>query len=351
MKKNTKILIGVIALVVIVCIGVCIYVNSSPAKYTKAQKAMNNNEYQSAAEIFEKIPDYKDSKELFNKCAYEYAKSLLEKSQYEEALGYFDKISDYENVPDLITQCNHQIDVKNDTEPPVLSGIEDTINVKAGTEFNIKDYLTEKMSITDNVSSNITDFSVSCENKLFNQGSGDIDTEAAETLDVIVTAKDEAENEGQLNIKVNIKPIHVTRKKPNPTIYDGKYGTIKIKEFNHGYIDGANEYQILFEIKNKTEDPMIVCLSSETSINDYQVGSYYTVSYIASGKSGIMESNIYENDISKDIGDYNQIDSKVCLSKSKDSDSYYVIPIIFDANAATEKNNSGGNVEYEYIYE
>ena len=60
---------------------------------------------------------------------------------------------------------------------------------------------------------------------------------------------------------------------------------------------------------------MLVYLSGDTFINDYQIPAYYIIESIASGKKGEMESSISDEDIPKEVGKYSIIESHVNCQK------------------------------------
>lgn len=67
-----------------------------------------------------------------------------------------------------------------------------------------------------------------------------------------------------------------------------------ISEWNiglDGLIDGLNSYHIEFYVENQSDQGVIVYLPNTTSINDYQVGAYYTMTQIASEKKGTISSS------------------------------------------------------------
>ncbi len=374
MKKNpvkSKIFVIVIALIVAV---IAIIIGTSKIRaYSSALKAMDSKDYQSAIPILEKLSGYKEAdalldqswhgaaqsyydngqyaealsalenitnssnveglEDLKNKSTYEYGKELMSLKKYDEAHKLFSSITGYEDSIDKDKLCLHMIDVQHDNEPPVISGLEESVDVLCGTDFNVKEYLRKNIIINDNVTESISDYSVTCDDDLYDTGSGKVDTTSVKDLAFTISAEDEAKNKAKYEMVVSLKAIHVTQDDPHPTVYDGEYATIKVLSFKHGEFYGENEYQFIFEVNNKMDKPLVVYLPSTTSINDYQVGAYYIISNIAPGKTGRMESSISDSDIPDSIGDFNQIESDVCLMEDGEERSFYSIPIVFDTNA------------------
>ena len=268
--------------------------------------------------------------------AYSKGKELYSQNKYKEAIEIFSDLSDYKDSKKLLEKSKKMYTIQTDKTNPVIEGLEagSVIEVQCGTQFNLNEYLKDKISISDNVSMDLKEYYTECDEKVYDSISGKVDTCYSGEFPVKLSTKDEAENEGSLDLVLKLNPVHVTKENPHPVVYDGEYGTIKIKDFRHGDIYGMKEYYVEFEIQNKTSEDMLVYLTRETFINDYQVGAYYTITSIAPNKKGTMESHIHDEEIPKDIGNYSTIESNVGIAKNQEDGSYYSIPIIFDVNVS-----------------
>lgn len=372
-KASRKIIIGIASVALIVLIAYFAYANSAAGKYAKANKAIEKTDYSTAFDILAGIPDYKDSQRLSMLCTYEQGKEAKENGDYEKAKSFFDSIPEYEDAGSLSIVCVYELgkhameekdylkakelfdsipeyedakelseqsahlnDVANDKEAPKISGIEEDIDIKSGVEYNFKEYVAKKISIKDNVTKEIADYNISCDNEAFEQGTGNVDTRNAQTLEFSISAKDEAGNEASVKTNLIIKPVHITKDDPKPIIYDGKYGTIKLVSFTHGEKYGTLGYTWIFECKNKTENNCEYYFASDlTFIKDYQVENYYIDSNIvAPGKIGQVEFGIDDEKIPEGVGDYNQIQSALCIRYPDDEHSFHYITLLFDTNAA-----------------
>ena len=160
--------------------------------YLSAQKSVEKGDYLTAISILEGLKGYKDSDSLLEESWYGAAGNYAQEKKYEEALNALDNIANLENIPNAVSlqtsckyelgklemeskdfakahelfnsilnysdvqsldkECLHMIDVQNDKEPPVILGIEENIDILCGTDFNIKDYLKDLITISDNVS-------------------------------------------------------------------------------------------------------------------------------------------------------------------------------------------------------
>lgn len=294
MKKKTIIML----LLTLVVSGTLIGCNSEKSYYNKGVKAQENKNYEEAIENFTQAGGYEDSKEK-------------------------------------LAECKHLNDVANDKTAPSITGLEEKVDITCGTDFNINDYIAEKVKVEDNVTENIKDYSISSDD-VYDRGTGNVSTMENGEHEVIVTAKDEAGNEGEAKFTLSINPVIVSKDNPNPVIYDGEYATIKLKAFKHGEIYEYSDiigYYAQFDVENKCDEPIEVCWSMYTSINDYQVNAMYEITSIASGKKGTTLTFIEDKDIPKEAGDFSQIDSIVCIIKEGDDESFFRIPTTFYTDA------------------
>lgn len=114
--KMRKKLIIAIPVTVVVVIGLCIgtYINSTPSvKYSKAEKAFENGNYERAIKYYTSLGNYKDAanklatSELANH--YSSGVNLLNAGDYVEAKSQFELSKGYEDSVNLIKQCNYGI--------------------------------------------------------------------------------------------------------------------------------------------------------------------------------------------------------------------------------------------------
>ena len=309
--------------------------NSEKSSYNKGVKALENSLYDEAIEYFTQAGEYENSGDKIIECYYGKGVEAQNAEDYETAIDCFNKTNGYEDSNARASECQHAVDVLNDKTPPVISGIEDKINVTCGTVFNLNDYISAKIVIEDDVTQDISDYSVSCD-EVYDRGTGNIDTTVNGEFTVNITAKDEAENNVEKSIMLSLNPVEVSKEKPNPTIYDGEYGVIKVKAFRHGEVyeySDINGYYVVFDVENKCEEPVEIYWSMYTSINDYQVPTYYEDMSLAPGKKGTALSYIEDKDIPEEIGNFSQIDSIVCIKRLDDDKSFYRIPATFYTNA------------------
>ena len=81
----------------------------SSSDYKSAVEFFGEEKYEVAKELFEKLGDYKDSKEYVKKCDdiidYKEANALFSSGKYEEAQVIFEKLGEYEDSKELLKKC------------------------------------------------------------------------------------------------------------------------------------------------------------------------------------------------------------------------------------------------------
>lgn len=112
---------------------------SPMAKYRKANRLIDNKQYSEAISVFEKIEDYKNSKEKILLCQYEKALVLMEAEDYKGAKDILLQLGSYKKATEKIRICNHMIlynyILKNGTEYEGSYSIE---NPESGLLLQIK---------------------------------------------------------------------------------------------------------------------------------------------------------------------------------------------------------------------
>lgn len=112
-KKKGRKIIKILAIVSIIGIlsGSAYYVFENtilPAiNYKKACSYYENKAYTQAMEIFNANLSYKDSKEMEEKCRYEWILQLMEEEKYEDAIRQI-SLADFSDKEELLNECNYQ---------------------------------------------------------------------------------------------------------------------------------------------------------------------------------------------------------------------------------------------------
>lgn len=83
--------------------------NLKELTYQLADAYMNEEEYQSASEIFKDISDYKDSLSKWGKCQIQLGKHYMSKKQNTEAIRRFERVLKEDTTPENIKEANEQI--------------------------------------------------------------------------------------------------------------------------------------------------------------------------------------------------------------------------------------------------
>ena len=304
----------------------------SEAYYQMGIEALTGEDYQTAISCFEQANGYEDSSDKILEAHYCIGDAAMQKEDYETAIENYKKATGFKDSADKLAECEHKLAVLNDKTPPAFSGIDEVLAIDCGTSFNLNEYLKKNLKISDDVTKDITEFNISCDEKAYDRIGGKVNTCNSGKFQTTVTAKDEAGNEGEFTFDLQLDPIHVTKDNLTPVVYDGEYGKIQLLKSEHGYIDYIDEFRFTFEVENKTDDPMDIYFgTSYTTINGYQINAYYTDISIGAGNKGKAEIHIYDEDIPDDIGTIEQIVTKLCINNGGE-ESYFQIPMIIDVN-------------------
>lgn len=111
-KKNAKkIIVPILTVLGIAAVAVltvvCITFISPMLHYSSAVNLLETGNYSKAADTFEKIKDYKDSKDKIIECKYLEAIDLMKNEKYTEAIAIFETIRVYSDSEDKIDECNY----------------------------------------------------------------------------------------------------------------------------------------------------------------------------------------------------------------------------------------------------
>lgn len=105
-----------------------------------------------------------------------------------------------------------------DTKEPVLKGIGKIVEVQCGTEFNLDDYLNENLKINDETDEGSKDYKlkdleyfIKCDDEIYNEETGNVETDDYGTYDVKLTVKDESGNRATLEFQIFLNPVLVIK--------------------------------------------------------------------------------------------------------------------------------------------
>lgn len=315
---NKPLLFSMVGLILAGIIGAGIFFNSDYYKYSNAEKALNAKNYTLAAEILGDIRDYKDADSLYSLSMYENAKQLMSSGQYETAQAFLAEIPNYEDSATLHNDCTHMIAIQNDVTAPVIKGMESgaVIEAKYEEEFNLMNYLHKTISVSDDVSGEITEFIVTSTSDAYNTATGDVDTENAGTHNFSLSVLDEAGNKSSVDFSIEIdNTIYISKDNPNPVLCDNeKFGIYTLKSLYHGYKDGVNGYIMEIDIENKYANAVYSYIGA-CYINDYKVQGYFNIGSIASDKKGTMRCYIYDDDLDDNTSEFDYIEATFVIKR------------------------------------
>ena len=76
--------------------------------YRKAKNLHTTGDYEEAIELFEKLGDYGDSKDMIGVCYYELGREAMLEEKWQEAIGYFEQ-SNYHGAAERIRECQDKL--------------------------------------------------------------------------------------------------------------------------------------------------------------------------------------------------------------------------------------------------
>lgn len=114
-KKTIKILrtVSIIVGIGVMLVFILTKVVLPQVKYKEAEKYMETGQYQEAANTFNELDNYKDSKkkaeEAETKYLYNKANDYYEKKDYEKAYSIYNELGEYEDSKDYAVECRYQM--------------------------------------------------------------------------------------------------------------------------------------------------------------------------------------------------------------------------------------------------
>lgn len=120
-KRNMIALIAAGVLVLAVAIALVVALRVLPAlavedTYQRAQAEMAEGHYQTAANLFTGIRDYKDVQTLFAQCEYELGVESKERENYQAAVNHFRNAGSYEDARELLAEMETKLAETGDAE-------------------------------------------------------------------------------------------------------------------------------------------------------------------------------------------------------------------------------------------
>lgn len=204
-----------------------------------------------------------------------------------------------------------------DTKEPVLKGIGKTVEVQCGTEFNLDDYLNENLKIKDETDEGSKEYklkeleySIKCDDEIYNEKTGDVKTDDYGTYDVKLTVKDESRNKATLEFQLLLNPVLVAK-----GTYTYPDDSAKGKFSVQGYCEMKNtssQFLKLSDIRMQLIDKDGV-VAYETDMPEY------STEYLSPGNSCYVMDELagwniefnHEDDIADIIIDFNYSRDKI----------------------------------------
>jgi tetratricopeptide (TPR) repeat protein len=98
--RKTIIIMCIVATLAVIIVCGCAIIKTviiPSAEYSKAELLIKDGKYEEAINIYERLDDYKDSKDQLKESKFQYAKQLAEEGYYQEAKIIFGGLNNYKN--------------------------------------------------------------------------------------------------------------------------------------------------------------------------------------------------------------------------------------------------------------
>ena len=233
------------------------------------------------------------------------------RGDYESALSHFSAIPDYRDAGSLAEKSRHSLDIANDDTAPVITGIAEggVIEVEYGSQFNLRDYLASNLFVTDAVSGDLSDYTISTSSGIYDSESGSLRTGEGGQFPFAVSAEDEAGNRAVCNFSVHIdETIRITAAEQLPfVLYDGEYGKVTLNSVVHDApndMDTNMEYRLEYTLENRSDQELDVWFG-QCYLNGEKVDVYTSLRQsVAAAETGDGHSTIYDTDLSEAMEDF-----------------------------------------------
>ncbi len=119
-KKEVVLVVTVISIVIIVLLSLALILWGIPLiTYYSAKNMLKNDRFDEAYSAFEKIEDFKDSKECLKECKYQKGFWQLVNKQYSEAIESFKSISGYSNADTMVLESMYRYVIDHKTHTSI----------------------------------------------------------------------------------------------------------------------------------------------------------------------------------------------------------------------------------------
>lgn len=207
-----------------------------------------------------------------------------------------------------------------DRSEPVVKGVDKTLNIQCGTDFNLDEYLNENLKIKDETDDGMKKYSlkdleyeIACDEKVYDAESGKVNTKEFGKFDVELTVKDESGNKAVKNFKLKLNPLEIEK---GYYVYEDETEDSGLSLLGYGEITNTSGKLLkLNEINVQYFDKDGVMACGNDMPN-------FSQQYLAEGESAYVYDTFAHTDtIIEDESDIASIDISVKYSKGKKEDS------------------------------
>ena len=109
-KKKSRVILAVVLslLGLAAAAALTIFLLLPTINYSRAEKAMDDKDYDTAHEIFASLNGFKDSEDRANDALYRKAKALLKDKKYDEAAEQFRALGSYSDAKEMVQEASYQ---------------------------------------------------------------------------------------------------------------------------------------------------------------------------------------------------------------------------------------------------
>lgn len=183
------------------------------------------------------------------------------------------------------------------------SKVEELVKINCGTSFNIKDYLNERITITNADKSveyklNDFDYTIDCSETVYNAASGKLDTSKSGEYDVALTINAGCFENNKINFKINLNPLVIDKGYYvyKSDISSSGYDYLGYCEYKNTSVENLSVTSVEFQFFDK-DGVMIASSDSAEYSRDYLAGgeSGYSLDTYASFNSTISSEDEIAN--------------------------------------------------------
>lgn len=198
------------------------------------------------------------------------------------------------------------------------SKVEELVKINCGTSFNIKDYLNERITITNADKSieyklNDFDYTIDCSETVYNAASGTLDTSKSGEYDVALTINAGCFENNKINFKINFNPLVIDKGYYvyKSDISSSGYDYLGYCEYKNTSVENLSVTSVEFQFFDK--DGVLIASSDSAE---------YSRDYLAGGESGYsLDTYVSFNSTISSADEIANVEVNIKYEKNIEADS------------------------------